>query len=187
MVSSSKYKRWFWKNDHRSRMPSSGRLYYFNNVNNEKKKWQDKSCPKMSHLQVEFLQRLTINSRHVLKYENTDLQTKAKACVPLTDLLARAQQSCSSEAKTDSQLFRDVLLIELLNWFKNSFFTWFDAAHCSTCNERMQNMGLGVPTASDVRYGAHRVENFKCSSCGATDRFPRYNDPGNVDIIFNSP
>ena len=141
----------------------------------------------MSHLQVEFLQRLTINSRHVLKYENTDLQTKAKACVPLTDLLARAQQSCSSEAKTDSQLFRDVLLIELLNWFKNSFFTWFDAAHCSTCNERMQNMGLGVPTASDVRYGAHRVENFKCSSCGATDRFPRYNDPGNVGIIFNSP
>nr|CAG4637019.1 EOG090X06HD [Ceriodaphnia reticulata]SVE72944.1 EOG090X06HD [Ceriodaphnia reticulata] len=131
----------------------------------------------MSHLQVEFLQRLTINSRHVLKYENADLQAKAKACVPLSDLLARAQQSCSSDAKTDSQLFRDALLVELLTWFKNSFFTWFDAAHCNTCNEGMQNCGLGVPTAADVRYGANRVENFKCKSCGATDRFPRYNDP----------
>lgn len=133
----------------------------------------------MSHLQIEFLQRLTINSRNVLKYENAELQAKAKACVPLSDLLARAQQACSRDAKSDTKLFRDALLVELLTWFKNSFFTWFDAAHCATCNSSMQSVGLGVPNAQDVRYGANRVENYKCSTCGATDRFPRYNDPGN--------
>nr|CAG4649340.1 EOG090X06HD [Scapholeberis mucronata]SVE93625.1 EOG090X06HD [Scapholeberis mucronata] len=131
----------------------------------------------MSHLQVEFLQRLTINSRHVLKYENVTLQAKAKACVPLPELLTRTQQNCSSDAKSDPKLFRDALLVELLTWFKNDFFTWFDAAHCNSCNRRMENAGLGVPTAEDVKYGASRVEKFKCSLCGATDRFPRYNDP----------
>ena len=136
----------------------------------------------MSHLQVEFLQRLTINSRHVLKYENVTLQAKAKACVPLSALLTRTQQSCSSDAKSDSKLFRDALLVELLTWFKNDFFTWFDAAHCDSCNRQMENAGLGVPTAEDVKYGANRVENFKCSLCGATDRFPRYNDPGDILI-----
>ena len=140
----------------------------------------------MSHLQIEFLQRLTINSRHVFKYENAELQAKAKACVPLTDLLVRAQQSCSSDAKSDTHLFRDALLIELLTWFKNSFFTWFDAATCSICNVSMQSVGLGVPSAEDVRYGANRVENFKCSTCGATDRFPRYNDPGKIDNLKNN-
>lgn len=133
-----------------------------------------------SHLQVEFLQRLDINSRHVFKYENTRLQVQAKACVPLSDLLARAQQSRLSSSKSDSKALRDALLIELLTWFKESFFTWFDAAHCSTCNKPMQSVGLGVPSAEDLRYGAHRVENFKCNLCGATDRFPRYNDPGNI-------
>lgn len=132
----------------------------------------------MSHLQIEFLQRLSSNSRHVFKYENAELQDKAKACVPLTDLLVRAQQNCSSDPKADTELFRDALLIELLSWFKNSYFSWFDAATCSTCNTDMQSVGLGVPSAEDVRYGANRVENYKCSSCGATDRFPRYNDPG---------
>lgn len=136
----------------------------------------------MSHLQVEFLQRFTINSQHVLKYENVVLQAKAKAVIPLTDLLTRAQQSCASDAKSDPNLFRDALLVELLIWFKNSFFTWFDAAHCNTCNVKMQNNGLGVPSAQDVRYGAHRVENYKCNTCGATDRFPRYNDPGETCI-----
>nr|SVE75132.1 EOG090X06HD [Daphnia dolichocephala] len=131
----------------------------------------------MSHLQVEFLQRLTINSRHVLKYENHELQSIAKACVPLSDLLARAQQNCSHEAASDSKVFRDALLVELLNWFKEDFFTWFDVAHCKSCNRPMQSAGSGVPTADDLRYGAHRVEQFNCSLCGARDRFPRYNDP----------
>nr|SVE77013.1 EOG090X06HD [Daphnia lumholtzi]SVE78239.1 EOG090X06HD [Daphnia lumholtzi]SVE78868.1 EOG090X06HD [Daphnia lumholtzi] len=130
-----------------------------------------------SHLQIEFLQRLAINSRHVLKYENAELQSKAKACVPLPDLLARAQQNCSSNSKSDSKVLRDALLIELLTWFKESFFSWFDAAHCRTCDKPMQSVGSGVPSADDLRYGAHRVENFKCNLCNATDRFPRYNDP----------
>ena len=90
----------------------------------------------------------------------------------------RAQQSCSSDAKSDTHLFQDALLIELLSRFKNSFFSWFDAATCSTCNIVMQSVGSEGPNAEDVRYGANRVENYKCSSCGATDIFPRYNSPG---------
>lgn len=128
----------------------------------------------------EFNQRLVINSRHVLVYENPALQAKAKASVPLNELLSKAKNQCHS---TDSQVLRDALLIELLNWFKNEFFSWFDAAHCQVCNVSMQNRGNGVPTSEDVRYGANRVESYLCGTCGATDRFPRYNDPGNLFIL----
>ena len=134
----------------------------------------------MSHLQVEFLQRLTINSRHVLTYENIELQAKAKNCVPLPDLLSRVKRNCTSDESTDTKLFRDLLLLELLNWFKNDFFTWFDASHCVICDKPMQGIGPGVPSAEELSYGASRVELYKCSSCGATDRFPRYNDPGKI-------
>lgn len=128
-----------------------------------------------------FLESLKTNSRHVLRYESNQLKEKAKACVPLSELLALAKSKCNS---SDSKVLRDALLIELLDWFKNKFFTWFNAAHCNSCNKSMQNMGHVVPSSEDVRYGAHRVESYKCESCGGTERFPRYNDPGKSYILY---
>nr|CAG4641704.1 EOG090X06HD [Eurycercus lamellatus] len=129
----------------------------------------------MSSNLEDFSQRLFINSRHVLKYENPSLQAKAKACIPLSELLSRTKESC--ESTEDSLLFRDALLVELLNWFKNEFFSWFNAAHCGSCDKPMYNSGHKVPTAEEVRFGANLVEQYRCNTCGITDRFPRYNDP----------
>ena len=35
---------------------------------------------------------------------------------------------------------------------------------------------MGQPTAEDLRWGASRVELYKCDLCGIITRFPRYND-----------
>ena len=138
-----------------------------------------------------FLESLKSNSRHVLRYENATLKAKAKSCVPLSELLNSAQTKCDSN---DTKVLRDALLLELLDWFKNKFFTWFNTGHCASCNQTMQNMGNVVPSAEDVRFGATRVELYKCEGCGATERFPRYNDPGiihqatsitNDDFVLN--
>nr|CAG4634793.1 EOG090X06HD [Alona affinis] len=129
----------------------------------------------MSANQLQFSQTLTVNSRHVLVYENPALQAKAKACVPVNELLSRANKQAP-----DPTAIRDALLVELLNWFKNEFFKWFDAAQCQACNRPMESQEPGVPSTEDVLYGANRVENYECSQCRATDRFPRYNDPGKL-------
>lgn len=137
-----------------------------------------------THRIQEFSQRLISTSRHVSVYENPSLQTKAKAIVPLSELLSRAKERCQLN---ETQHLRDALLVELLDWFKNDFFSWFDAASCRICEKPMDGKGNGVPTAEEVRHGAHRVELYQCAICQATERFPRYNNPGtgSLKIMFN--
>lgn len=127
----------------------------------------------MSANLLRFSQSLTVNSRHVLVYENPALQAKAKACIPVNELLTKANKE-----SPDPRVIRDALLIELLNWFKHEFFKWFDRAHCQACNQPMDSKGEGEPTMEDILHGANRVELYQCSKCGSVDRFPRYNDPG---------
>jgi hypothetical protein len=33
---------------------------------------------------------------------------------------------------------RDALLLELLAWFKSSFFSWVDTVRCDSCNSRTE-------------------------------------------------
>ena len=72
---------------------------------------------------------------------------------------------------------RDLLLLELLAWFKQDFFTWVDAPPCHSCNGKTHNVGMVEPTPAEKLYGAGRVENYRCAACGEHTRFPRYNHP----------
>jgi peptide-N4-(N-acetyl-beta-glucosaminyl)asparagine amidase len=77
---------------------------------------------------------------------------------------------------------RELIIMELLDWFKNDFFSWYDHAVCnneSCCKfgEAMSERGSGQPTIGDMMFGASRVETYKCQSCGSSERFPRFNHP----------
>lgn len=77
---------------------------------------------------------------------------------------------------------REIFIMELLNWFKNDFFQWFDHGSCGneSCQRFGQPMsvkGSGQPTLEDMMFGASRVELFHCKLCGSEERFPRYNHP----------
>ena len=75
---------------------------------------------------------------------------------------------------------KDLLLLELLAWFKKEFFRWTDSPACERCGGKTQNVGMVEPNALEKQYWAGRVENYRCSACSAFTRFPRYNHPGKL-------
>jgi len=77
---------------------------------------------------------------------------------------------------------KDLFLLELTEWFKNSFFSWFDTGTCNTpsCPQKgsaMQAIGSGQPSLEDLLWGGSRVELYQCLSCKNQVRFVRYNHP----------
>ena len=116
-------------------------------------------------------------------YEDVALQHKARACIPLDELREKARKRCdaarqpntrSSSAVVDLQ---DMFLLELLAWFKQTFFDWVNAPKCDGCGGSMQAAGMVEPTPQELRWGASRVENYLCGMCRTHTRFPRYNHP----------
>lgn len=135
-----------------------------------------------------FEKQLRSNIRHFKMFEDKSNQMKALARVPLEDLKAIAQAKYDSSEKPadaslsgESGVVKDMLLLELMDWFKNDFFTWMDSPPCPKCNRPTEGIGSGVPSALEMSLSAGRVEIFTCASCcperKEIARFPRYNNP----------
>ncbi|KAG5264212.1 hypothetical protein AALO_G00251200 [Alosa alosa] len=124
-----------------------------------------------------FFRTLQSNFQHVLVYENAALQQKALRCIPHTQLRSRAQHRLQQAqlADTDCSLREeDLLVMELLQWFKGEFFSWVDSLACSRCGGKTQSAGSLPPSDDDLRWDASRVENHFCKACQFSTRFPRY-------------
>lgn len=68
----------------------------------------------------------------------------------------------------------DFLLLELLDWFKTSFFRWVNSLPCSRCGGQTEpKSDYLLPTDDDLRWDASRVENHYCNQCQLCNRFPR--------------
>ncbi|KAJ7415446.1 Peptide-N(4)-(N-acetyl-beta-glucosaminyl)asparagine amidase [Willisornis vidua] len=138
----------------------------------------------------------------VLMYENPSIQQKALAAIPLQELKRKAQKKLSQAARLDKEDFgvvkltrvenerhpvstlgahvneEDFLLLELLDWFKTSFFHWVNSLPCSRCGGQTEpKSDYLLPTEEDLRWNASRVENHYCNQCQFCNRFPRYNNP----------
>ncbi|XP_039273404.2 peptide-N(4)-(N-acetyl-beta-glucosaminyl)asparagine amidase-like [Styela clava] len=128
--------------------------------------------------------KLSSHFQHVMVYENPALQEKARFIIPMETLVQKAQSRLAANPTfVISQIHKkmeydDCLLLELLDWFKNQFFTWTDAPSCPTCfNGKSVSIGMLSPTSEEKRWGAGRVEGYRCTQCNDTLRFPRYNHP----------
>ncbi|NXS84289.1 NGLY1 amidase, partial [Erpornis zantholeuca] len=67
----------------------------------------------------------------------------------------------------------DFLLLELLDWFKTSFFHWVNSLPCSRCGGQTEpKSDYLLPTDDDLRWDASRVENHYCNRCQLCNRFP---------------
>ncbi|KAJ7322491.1 hypothetical protein JRQ81_018778 [Phrynocephalus forsythii] len=127
-----------------------------------------------------FLNALQSKFLHVLIYENPDLQKKALDCIPIQELRKKAKEKLIQAHKMDKGSLvneEDILLLELLNWFKCDFFEWVNNLSCSKCGGPTEAKTNLSPSDDDLRWDASRVENHFCDQCQFSNRFPRYNDP----------
>lgn len=126
-----------------------------------------------------FVARVLGYVESVREYEDPGLQNKARKMAPMEELKAKAVERLSREGE-DYPTYELALAKELLMWFKESFFTWMNAPECWSCGGETGMVGMAAPTELELKHRASRVEQHDCKKCGASMRFPRYNDAGKL-------
>ena len=107
------------------------------------------------------------------------LQAKAIYVMPVEELNTKARAKFEAAKRENPELsddlLRDILLLEMKEWFKTDFFSWVDSPACPSCSSPTQSSGMCVPSVQEQQDGAGRVEGYRCSMCGVEGiRFPRY-------------
>ncbi|CAG0894471.1 unnamed protein product [Darwinula stevensoni] len=118
---------------------------------------------------------LRVHSADVMQYERPELRKKARSLIPVRELETQAEAKAPSESD-----FCDFLLLELMHWFKQEFFSWFNAPTCPQCSLEMSSIGHLEPSPEELLWGGSRVEGYQCQQCLTTSRFARYNHPGKL-------
>ena len=122
----------------------------------------------------QFYQRIQNSSKHVLMYEDKDLQRYALSKIPLPQLYHMAANDTSNPKLS----FGDHLLRHFGHWFRNSFFKWMNGIPCSSCGHaHTKCIGQTRPNAEEIQGMCGTVEIYQCNACNANTRFPRYNHP----------
>lgn len=126
-----------------------------------------------------FYERIVRQFDHMFVYEDPHLLQKARNMMNYEKLKDNSKLKIE-KAKLDPSYLEEIMLIELLDWFKNDFFKWMNKPECSICKQTTILFNNPAPTFEELSFGAQRVENYKCQTCGQFIRFPRYNDPGKL-------
>lgn len=125
-----------------------------------------------------FYKQLKGYFERTLYYEDAALKEKARKCMNLSQLNSRARSKLDSLG-LDGTYLRDMLLLEILEWFKYEFFTWMDKPSCHACQGITRLAGQTTP--NNDRLGkkniTDRVEDYICTSCEAHTPFKRYSHP----------
>ena len=145
-----------------------------------------------NNMEQKFLAKLRAEHELCMAYENPKAQIEAREAVPLDKLKKAAKEKFEKLKAAESQdstkiveeVEDDILVIELLGWFKNEFFKWFDGYECETCTVRTPDgatkkvkpkpVGHDRANAVEASDGASTVEKYFCDRCNKTFRFPRY-------------
>jgi hypothetical protein len=114
--------------------------------------------------QKPFLQRVVSHFRAVLRYEDKELQHKALALIPLNEFelaavnnMRKLQKAIKNGHTNEQEIdIQELILMELLSWFKNSFFSWVDSPECSSCGGT--TVFVGHSFSSAIEEEAYRVE-----------------------------
>ncbi|AOW03313.1 peptide-N(4)-(N-acetyl-beta-glucosaminyl)asparagine amidase [Yarrowia lipolytica] len=111
-------------------------------------------------------------------FENAELQDMAMEILPLDRLYSVAEERAEEEGERDNWGLQDYLIMELLRWFKQDYFTWVNSPPCETCGENgnVQFVRRENSTPEEQKYDASGTEVHQCSNCNTEIRFPRYND-----------
>jgi peptide-N4-(N-acetyl-beta-glucosaminyl)asparagine amidase len=122
------------------------------------------TCITLQTLQIPFLQRVRSHFQAVLRYEDKELQSKALALIPLKDFELAAEYNMrklqraikSGRTKEQEVDIQEFILMELLSWFKNSFFSWVDSPECALCKGPTKFTGHSSNSTTEGK--AYRTE-----------------------------
>lgn len=133
------------------------------------------------------MESLELYSDAVMQYEDEKLLAAGRKLIPIDELTQKASETLlkmqeametTSEVTTKSPAkepcIRDLILVELVNWFKTEFFEWVNCLHCKVCGSEESKIRRS-DTEGDVR-----VEVGVC--CGQETKFYRYNDVAHLLI-----
>ena len=150
--------------------------------------------PDLRAREQEFYSKLVSCLAHMDSYERPEAREAALAVMPVSHLNAQAEQKFAAARAVDpalpQALYRDLLLLELKEWFKMEFFRWVDAPACPGCGGAGQSAGMGVASEAERQAGAGRVELYRCpapaacSHAGQEIRFPRYH--GRPEVLLET-
>lgn len=124
-----------------------------------------------------FLNLLLEKMKIVDLFKSASLQHEAFRLIPLENLRMQATLKLSLLPEDSDIELDDLIILELLDWFKNSFFKWMDAPKCNVCDVATQCRGYFPPSTDEAAWCVKLVEHFVCPRCQRSYRFPRYNHP----------
>ena len=83
--------------------------------------------------------------RQFVKRSQKNVRDKVLSLVPIEDIEKRAKvrfkELFAEDSKISLKFLRDLAVYELVQWFKNDFFTWVDKLKCDLCNVDMELTG----------------------------------------------
>lgn len=128
-----------------------------------------------------LLRQIDAVAKEIQRYESPRLQDLALNAIPFDTLNDRAVQI----EKSRGLEYQDALVQALVEWARNDFLKWVDPVKCQYCGGQTEGIAGGIPTEEERRYGAGRVELYRCtnpqSDCqNRITRFPRYSDLGKL-------
>ncbi|XP_017074871.1 peptide-N(4)-(N-acetyl-beta-glucosaminyl)asparagine amidase isoform X2 [Drosophila eugracilis] len=132
--------------------------------------------PRVLRTTNNFLQSLELYSDAVMQYEDELLMTTGRTLIPVDKLTEKASEKlvdlqeriASGECHEKEPCVRDLLLVELVNWFNTQFFQWVNNIPCRVCGSEESKLRR-TQREADVL-----VEVAVC--CGQESKFYRYND-----------
>ncbi|KAH8372774.1 hypothetical protein KR009_004684 [Drosophila setifemur] len=132
--------------------------------------------PRVLRTSNHFVQSLELYSDAVMQYEDPLLLRTGLTLIPVEELTLKAsgklaviRKSIQSGDSLESEpCIRDLLLVELVNWFNTQFFEWVNNMPCRVCGNEECSLRR-TQREDDVQ-----VEVTVC--CGQESKFYRYND-----------
>lgn len=140
----------------------------------------------LSDKDKQFLGLVSSNADFVYKYQSPlshDLALESIDLEKIYEGVERREQEQEEQGdKPDKEKldFQDHVVVELLHFFRHSFFKWVNKPQCPNCksDENIQGIGVtGGPPASQNPDQVGRIEVYKCTKCGKQVTFPRINNP----------
>ncbi|CAG9766301.1 unnamed protein product [Ceutorhynchus assimilis] len=138
--------------------------------------------PLQSLYREPFFHHIEVQFHSALRYNNKAVQLRAKNLIPIERLEQNATERFrliqehvkKNKLEEPNISIQDMMIIELLQWFKTDFFVWVDSPVCENCFDTTQFSHMS--TDRDLLVHTDRVEMHKCKSCSHLTPFPRYND-----------